>query len=155
MNKEIFKALTLLEKEKGISVDFMTDKITKAIIIACKSNYSGNDDALVDIDIEKGEFEVYIRKTVVEEVKNDGKEIILEKAREIDPDVDIDEKVIIKLNTKQFGRIAAQTARNMIRQGIKDGEKDQIMKEFQRVIYYLRNNMKNCFIRHRRNWHLL
>lgn len=131
MNKEIFSALTLLEKEKGIPVDFMIDKISKSIIIACKSNYGGNDDAIVRIDVDKQIFEVYLRKTVVEEVTDKGREILLNDARSIDPGVGIGEKVNVKLNTKDFGRIAAQTARNMIRQGIRDGEREQMLQEFQ------------------------
>lgn len=131
MNKEIFAALTLLEKEKGIPVDFMINKISKSIVVACKSNYSGNDDAIVKIDVDKQIFEVYLRKTVVEEVTDKGREISLNDARNIDPGVGIGEKVNVKLNTKDFGRIAAQTARNMIRQGIRDGEREQMLQEFQ------------------------
>ena len=121
MNSEVFEALALLEKERGIPVDFMLDKIRKAIITACKNSY-GNEDAVVNVDEKKGEFEVFLRKTVVEEVTDSGKEISLEKAREIDPLISYGEKVSIPLNTKDFGRIAAQTARNIIRQGIRSGE---------------------------------
>ena len=130
MNSEVFEALALLEKERGIPVDFMLDKIRKAIITACKNSY-GNEDAVVNVDEKKGEFEVFLRKTVVEEVTDSGKEISLEKAREIDPLISYGEKVSIPLNTKDFGRIAAQTARNIIRQGIRDGERGQMMQEFQ------------------------
>lgn len=131
MNNEIFNALALLEKEKGIPVDFMIDKISKSIVVACKSNYGGNDDAVIKIDVDKQIFEVYLRKTVVEEVTENGKQISLDDARKIDPSVGIDEKVNVKLDTKEFGRIATQTARNMIRQGIRDGEREQLMHEFQ------------------------
>ncbi len=130
MNSEVFEALALLEKERGIPVDFMLDKIKKAIITACKNSY-GNEDAVVNMNAETGEFEVFLRKTVVEEVEDNGREISLEKAREIDPAVDYEDKVSLPLNTKEFGRIAAQTARNIIRQGIRDGERGQMMQEFQ------------------------
>ena len=131
MNAEIFGALRLLEKERGISMDFMLEKINKAIITACKNTYDGNEDVVVSIDEENGIFEVDLLKTVTEEVELPGKEISLEDARKIDKNAEIGSQVKVNLNTKQFGRIAAQTARNIIRQGIKDGERNQITKEFQ------------------------
>lgn len=130
-NKELFEALSLLEIERGISADFMLDKIKKAIVTACKNSYNGNDDVLIDIDEDKGKFEVYLRKTVVETVSDFGREISLADARAIDPGTDIGEQVSIKLDTKEFGRIAAQTARNIIRQGIRDGERGLMLQEFE------------------------
>ncbi|XOQ43158.1 MAG: Transcription termination/antitermination protein NusA [Clostridium sp.] len=131
MNSEIFDALNLLEKERGISVDFMIDRIKKAIVTACKNSY-GNDDCVVNMDPAKRLFEVYLRKTaVVEDIKDTGKEITLEKAREIDPTAAAGDKIAVPLDTKGFGRIAAQTARNIIRQGIRDGERDRMLQEFE------------------------
>jgi transcription termination/antitermination protein NusA len=124
-------ALNLLEKERGISVDFMIDRIKKAIVTACKNSY-GNDDCVVNMDPAKRLFEVYLRKTaVVEDIKDTGKEITLEKAREIDPTAAAGDKIAVPLDTKGFGRIAAQTARNIIRQGIRDGERDRMLQEFE------------------------
>ena len=80
---------------------------------------------------ETGAFDVTLLKTVSEEIEVPGRDISLEKAREIDPAVDYGDQVGIRLNTKEFGRIAAQTARNIIRQGIRDGERGQMMQEFQ------------------------
>ena len=130
MSSELFDALNLLEEERGIPVDFMLDKITKAIVTACKNSY-GNEDVRVEMNADKGELEVYLRKTVVDEVYEPGREILLEKAREIVPTIAYDDTVEVRLNTKEFGRIAAQTARNIIRQGIRDGERGQMMQEFQ------------------------
>ena len=130
MNSEVFEALNLLEKERGIPVDFMLDKIKKAILTACKNSY-GNEDALINMDAARGNFEVFLRKMVVEQVEDPGKEISLAQAREIDPSAGLEDKVNVALNTKEFGRIAAQTARNIIRQGIRDGERGQMMQEFQ------------------------
>ena len=107
MNSEVFEALALLEKERGISVDFMVDRIKKAILTACKNSYN-NEDAVINMDPESGKFEVFLRKTVVEEVTDKGREISLEKAREIDPGAEVGGMVSIPLNTKEFGRIAAQ-----------------------------------------------
>ncbi len=130
MNNEVFEALGLLEKERGIPVDFMLDRIKKAIVTACKNSY-GNEDCVVDMDPAKGTFDVFLRKTVVEDITEPGKEILVEKAREIVPSAAPGEVVAVQLNTKEFGRIAAQTARNIIRQGIRDGERGQMMQEFQ------------------------
>jgi N utilization substance protein A len=130
MNSELFEALNLLEKEKGIPVDFMLDRIKKAIVTACKNSY-GNEDCVINMDPAKGAFEVYLRKTVAEEIEDQGKEILLEDARKFDPSAAVGETVSVPLNTKEFGRIAAQTSRNIIRQGIRDGERGQMMQEFQ------------------------
>jgi len=130
MNSEVFEALTLLEKERGIPVDFMLDRIKKAIVTACKNSY-GNEDCVITMDPVKGMFEVDLRKTVVEDITDQGKEILLEDARDIDATAGIGDTVGVRLNTKEFGRIAAQTARNIIRQGIRDGERGQMMQEFQ------------------------
>lgn len=129
-NEELFIALNLLEKEKGIPVEFMLDKIKKAISTACKNNY-GNEDVDIEINAETGKFDVYLKKEVKTEVENPEREILLEKAREIDPLALEGSLVGIKLDTKQFGRVAAQTARNIIRQGIRDSERGQMMQEFQ------------------------
>ncbi|MCI1965546.1 MAG: transcription termination factor NusA [Oscillospiraceae bacterium] len=130
MNSEIFDALNLLEKERGISVDFMLDRIKKAIVTACKNSY-GNEDCIVKVDQAKGAFEVYLRQDVVEDITDKGKEILLEKAREIDPSAAIGDRIAVPLDTKDFGRIAAQTARNIIRQGIRDGERSRMLQEFE------------------------
>lgn len=129
-NEELFVALKLLEKEKGIPVEFMLDKIKKAISTACKNNY-GNEDVNIDIDVDTNKFEVFLRKEVKEEVENPEKEILLEKAREIDRRAEVGDFVGIKLDPKEFGRVSAQTARNIIRQGIRDSERGQMMQEFQ------------------------
>ena len=131
MNAEIFEALRSLEKERGISMDFMLEKINKAIVTACKNTYDGNEEVIVNFDEEENIFEVDLLKTVVEEVTLPGKEISLEDAKKINKKAEIGEQVKVVLDTKEFGRIAAQTARNIIRQGIKDGERNQIAQEFQ------------------------
>ena len=127
---EIFNALNLLEKERGIPVKFMLDRIKKAIATACKNSY-GNEDCNVETDPARGVFQVSLNKEVVENVENPGKEIPLDKARTINPTADIGETVAVPLDTKEFGRISAMTARNIIRQGIRDGERSQMLQEFE------------------------
>ena len=129
-NEELFLALDLLEKEKGIPAEYMLDKIKKAISTACKNNY-GNEDVDIEVDREKGVFNVYLRKEIVEEVEDPNRQYLLDKAKQVDPTACVGRFVRIKLDTKQFGRVAAQTARNIIRQGIRDSERGQMMEEFQ------------------------
>ncbi len=130
-SKEFFIALAILEKENGIPADYMITQIKKAIVIACKNTYNGNDDVNIVIDKDKQIFDVYLQKTVVEEVFDVDREISLEKAREILSSAVVEDKVGIKLDPEEFGRIAVQTSRSIIRQGIKDGEKGQMLLEFQ------------------------
>ncbi len=134
-NKEpeenLFEALMLIEKEKGIPANFMLEQINKAIITACKNSYGGNDDVTVQYNKTTGQLEASLNKTVVEEVNDINREITLSAARNINPTAAIGDKVGIRLNPKNFGRIAVMTARNMIRQGIRDGEKEQALSEYQ------------------------
>ncbi len=129
-SSEIFTALNMLEKERGISADFMIDRIKKAIVTACKNSF-GNEDCTVNADQAKDVFEVYLNKTVVEDITDKGKEILLEDARRIDPTAAVGDTVPVKLETRDFGRIAAMTARNIIRQGIRDGERSRMLQEFE------------------------
>ncbi|MGI6255741.1 MAG: transcription termination factor NusA [Acutalibacter sp.] len=129
-SEELFMALDLLEKEKGIPAAYMLDKIKKAIATACKNSY-GNEDVDLDVDRETGVFNVYLRKEIVEEVEDPNRQYLLDKAKLVDPTAAPGRFVRVKLDTKQFGRVAAQTARNIIRQGIRDSERGQMMQEFQ------------------------
>jgi N utilization substance protein A len=130
-NKELFEALALLEKEKGISMEAMIAQISKAIVIACKNNFGGNEDVDIEMNPEKNSFNVKLNKTVVEDVFDPDYEISLEDAQKIKKRIEIGDKVGIPLNPKNLGRIAVQTARSVIRQGIRDGEKGQMLAEFQ------------------------
>ena len=84
MSKEIFEALHLLESERGIPMDFMIEKIKKAIITACKNGYDGNEDAIISIHEDTGEFRVSLMKEVVDDVLVKGKEISLEDSLNYD-----------------------------------------------------------------------
>ena len=87
MSTEIFEALRTLEKERGISMDFMLEKINKAIVTACKNGYDGNEDVIVRMDESHDIFQVELLKTVVDEVYLPGKEISLKDARKINKNV--------------------------------------------------------------------
>ena len=131
MNAEFFEALALLEKEKGISVEYLCEKIENAIAIAIRRDYVGTEDVKVIIDPETRTFDVAIRKLVVEEVEDPANQILLDKAVKYNKKVQLGEIVDIPLETKEFGRIAAQTAKHVIKQGIREAERGQVLKEFQ------------------------
>lgn len=130
-NKDLFEALSALEKEKGIPVDYMFSQIKKAIIIACKNSYGGNENVDINMDTTKNAFTVKLKKLVVEEVVNPHFEITLADAKQISKSAKVGEEIGIPLDPKDFGRIAVQTSRSVIRQGIRDGEKGQMLIEFQ------------------------
>ncbi len=130
-NTELFEALALIEKERGIPVDFMLTQIQKAIVTACKNTYGGNEDVFIKMEPDTGIFEVFLNKEVVEEVFDPNREVHIDEARKINAAARLEDKIGIKLDPKDFGRIAVQTARNIIRQGIRDGEKGQALAEYQ------------------------
>ncbi|HAB01130.1 MAG TPA: transcription termination/antitermination protein NusA [Ruminococcaceae bacterium] len=130
MNKEFFEALALLEKEKGVPMNYLLEKIKAAIVIAVKRDYGQNANIIVDIDPETAKFKVAIVKTVVENVENPETEMTLDEAKTYSKRAVMGDNVEIKLETKQFGRIAAQTAKQVIRQGIKEAEREHISMKF-------------------------
>ena len=116
MNKEFFEAVALMEKEKGIPAEYLYEKISAAIITAVKKDYGGKDVISCEINPEKNEFDVCYCRTVVEEVEDPDAEISLEDAQQIKKKYKIGDTVKVKLTKKDFGRIAAQTAKHVIRQ---------------------------------------
>ncbi|MBC3516863.1 transcription termination factor NusA [Neobittarella massiliensis] len=132
MNTEFFEALALLEKEKGISADYLLDKIKNAIVIAVKKDYdAGEDNVLVELDPATCKFEVYLVKTAVEVVEDPETEVLLDQALTYDKNAKLGDVVHMKLKTKEFGRIAAQTAKHVIRQGIREAERGMMVRDMQ------------------------
>ena len=133
VNKELFEALRMFEKEKDIPMEYMLAQIEKAIVIACKNYFDGNEDVVFKADPEKNSFDVKIKKTVVDEVFDPSYEISLEDAEKVlkRKKVAIGDVAEIPLDPKKLGRIAISAARNVIRQGIRAGEKGQSLLEFQ------------------------
>ena len=129
---EFFEALRLLAKEKGLDMDYLMEKIEAAIVVAVKKDFGGKDNIIVTMDPDKGEFSVSLRKTVVDEVVDPDEEILLDRALCYDKTAAVGKAVDIKLDTKEFGRIAAQSAKHVIRQGIREAEKNQQVLEFVR-----------------------
>ncbi len=130
MNHEFFEALAMLEREKGIPMEYLVEKIRNAISIAVKRDW-GSEDNIVDIDPESETFYVAVRKTVVQDVEDPMMEISETEAVRYSKKAKVGDIVEIPLETKQFGRIAAQSAKHVIRQGIREAEKGQLLAEYQ------------------------
>ena len=132
MNAEFFEALAMLEKERGLPADYLLEKIKNAIVIAVKKDYEVEDENVsVVIEPEAGKFSVSLLKTVVEEVEDPATEISLEEAQQKKKSCKAGDEYAIPLKTKDFGRIAAQTAKHVIRQGLKEAERSQMYAEMQ------------------------
>lgn len=129
---EFFEALKGLAKEKGIDPEYLMERIQAAIVVAVKKDYGGEENIHVVMDPDKSEFSVSIRKAVVDELTDPDREMTLEQAQRYDKRAAVGKDVEIKLDTKEFGRIAAQSAKHVIRQGIREAEKNQQVLEFQR-----------------------
>ena len=124
-DNDLIKALSEINDEMGISSSFIKDRISRAISAVCRNTY-GVEDPVVEFD-DSGQLSVKIKKTVCE-FPETNLQISLDDARQYFPDASIGDELNIPIDTKQFGRISAQTARNVIRQGIRDGEKENIIK---------------------------
>lgn len=131
MNNEFFEALNLLASDKGIPVDYLIEKISSAIAIAVKRDMGGTENNIVEIDPEKRRFYVAIRKNIVDEVEDPETEISVSDAMKYSKNAAVGGQVEIPLETKEFGRIAAQSAKHVIRQGISEAEKEQTLKKYE------------------------
>ena len=131
-NNEFFEALSALEKERGLPEDYLIDKIKAAIVIAVKKDYEVEDDnVVVDIDPELGSFRASLLRDIVEEVENPHTQVSLEDAQKVRKSYKVGQRMVTPLKTKEFGRIAAQTAKHVIRQGLREGERNLQCSEMQ------------------------
>jgi len=128
---DFFSALKLIEAERGISVDYLAEKVKSAIIVALKRDYGGNEIVFCDIDVANQSFRVFVRKNVVEEIENEHTDMLVEDAKKLDKSAKAGEFIDIDLNVDNFGRIVAQTAKHVIRAGIKEAENSKILAEFE------------------------
>ena len=131
MNAEFFEAIEELEKEKGISRSYMYDKIRQAMLAAFRrDNPNCEDNVEIILDEDKKRIEMNVNKTVVETVEDPSHEIELEAAKKIVKRAKLGDVVAIPVETKKFGRIAAQAAKQVIIQGIREAERGIIYEEF-------------------------
>jgi transcription termination factor NusA len=130
MNSELITALQLIAKERGLSVDVLTDAIEAALISAYKKNYNTNCNVRASLDRETGKIEIWASKSVVETVEDPMTEISLTAARKVNPLFEVGDVVEEEANTKNFGRIAAQTAKQVVMQRIREAEQGAIFEEY-------------------------
>ena len=129
--KEFFAAISDIEKEKGIPKSYMIDKITQALVAAYKRDHAGiTDNVIVDANEEKCSVRMFVKKEVVEEVTNPNTEVAIADARRALPRVALGDVLRIEIKPKNFGRIAAQTARQVIVQGMREAERSMIFDAF-------------------------
>ena len=129
--KEFFAAISDIEKEKGIPKSYMIDKITQALVSAYKRDHAGiTDNVIVDANEEKCSVRMFVKKEVVEEVTNPNTEVAIADARRALPRVALGDVLRIEIKPKNFGRIAAQTARQVIVQGMREAERSMIFDAF-------------------------
>ena len=129
--KEFFAAIAQIEKEKGIKPGYMLEKIAHALLTAYRREHEGvGENLVIDANPETATVRVFLKKDIVEVVDNPGTEISLEDAREKLPQAMLGDVVSIEVKVRNFGRIAAQTARQVIIQGIREAEQGMIYDEF-------------------------
>lgn len=129
MNTEIFAALRQLEKERGIPVDYMVERITQALVAAYKKDKDGYTDN-VFVELNEDHLTMFAQKEVVDDVISPATEITLDAARRIDSKAQLGDLVNVEIQTKAFGRIAAQTAKQVIIQGIRESERGMAYNEY-------------------------
>ena len=127
---EIIDALNQLEKEKGISKDKIMEKIETSLLSACEKDFGKDAVIEVSMDRETGDIALFQKKTVVDEVENEDNEISLVQAKAMNDDAAVGDELKFEIKTMEFGRIAAQKARSIIVQAIKEGERDAIYEHF-------------------------
>ncbi len=128
---EFFAAIRMIEEEKGIPKAYMIEKITQALVSAYKRDHEGvGDNVTVDANEELGTVRMFVKKDVVEEVDNPCTEMSLEEAQAALPRAQLGDVLRIEVKPRNFGRIAAQTARQVIIQGMREAERGMIYDEF-------------------------
>jgi len=130
MNREFIKAVEELEKEKEISKDLLIEAIESALVSAYKKNYGTSQNVRVNIDKETGDINVFMRKDIVETVEDHLVEVSIEEARETDPKYQIGDVMEIQVTPRDFGRIAAQTAKQVVVQRIREAERGMIYDDY-------------------------
>jgi len=130
MSSELLDALTALEEQKGISRDVLIEAIEAALVTAYKRNFNQAQNVRVDLNLQTGSMVVYSRKDVVEEVEDDRLEIALEDAKFINAAYEIGDVVEEEVTPRNFGRIAAQTAKQVVTQRVREAERGLIYEEY-------------------------
>ncbi|SES76192.1 NusA antitermination factor [Oceanobacillus limi] len=130
MSSQLFDAIEHLGKEKGIDKDVLLEALEAALISAYKKNFKSAANVRVDLDENAGTMRVFSRKTVVEEVEDNQQEISLDEAKKIDPNYELEDIIEVEVTPKDFGRIAAQAAKQVVTQRVREAERGVIFGEY-------------------------
>ncbi|MGF2383755.1 transcription termination factor NusA [Lentilactobacillus otakiensis] len=130
MSKELLGALSALEEEKGIKKEVVIEALEAALVSAYKRNYGQAQNVEVSFDDKKGEMHVYSVKTVVDDVTDDQLQVSLDQALEINKGYELGDEIKFEVTPKNFGRIAAQTAKQVIMQRVREAERENVFDEF-------------------------
>ncbi|HOB91825.1 MAG TPA: transcription termination factor NusA [Bacillota bacterium] len=130
MNFEVIQALEELERERGVSKEILLEALEAALVSAFKRHYGSTQNVRVDLDGDAGTVRVFAKKTVVEAVTDPKTEITLDEARAISPSYNLGDIVEAEVTPAEFGRIAAQTAKQVVVQRIREAERDIIYEEY-------------------------
>jgi N utilization substance protein A len=143
INKDFFQAIEDLEAQKGIKQELLLETLKNALVCAYKKHTGDNSDVILDLNPEKKSVKFYAIKTVVEEVVDVDNEISLEEAKAIKKSYKLGDTAKIEFTPKEFGRIAAQTAKQVVLQKIRETERDNTLAEFEDK----ENEIKACTVR--------
>jgi len=130
MNLDFIEAVEALEREKHMSKDMLIEAIESALVSAYKKNYGTSQNVRVNIDRETGDIDVFMRRDIVEEVEDEFSQCSLEEAQEIDPEYELGDVIEYRVTPKDFGRIAAQTAKQVVVQRIRETERGMIYDDY-------------------------
>lgn len=130
MSKDLFNAIHLLSEEKGIDKDVLIDALEAALISAYKKNFKSAANVRVDLNEETGSMKVYSRKEVVEELEDKNQQLTLDEALEISPNYQLGDVIEVEVTPKDFGRIAAQAAKQVVTQRVREAERGVIYNEY-------------------------
>jgi len=147
MNKDLITIFEYLEREKGIKREVIIAAIEESLLVAAKKSISGAANATVSINSKTGEIDVFCEKEIVQEVENEAQQIGLEEAREIDPECALGQFIDVVVTPRDFGRIAAQKARQVITQKLRNAERDVIYEEYRHRVNELISGTVKRFIR--------
>ena len=129
-SKELIMAIEELEKERGINKEYLLESLEAALVTAYKRNFDSAENVKVTMDAETGDIRVFSLKEVVEEVEDDMLQISLEDARKEDKNANIGDTIELEIIPRNFGRIAAQTAKQVIVQKIREAERNMVYTEY-------------------------
>lgn len=130
MSSKLFDAIDSLAEEKGIDKEVLLEALEAALISAYKKNFNSATNVRVELNEEKGTMKVFTRKIIVEEVEDNQQEVSLEEAKLIDPNYEVEDIIELEVTPKEFGRIAAQAAKQVVTQRVREAERGVIFTEY-------------------------